>query len=76
MNTMNLYQFEDVDYKKRREDQLKMDEHLRTMIITDDTGNRRRKAANNKNMNESILCPKINFHRNTGVSEDTKKKKL
>merc|ERR1719464_596629 len=62
MNTMNLYQFEDVDYKKRREDQLKMDEHLRTMIITDDTGQRRRKAANTKNMNESILCPKINYH--------------
>ena len=44
MNSMNLYQFEDVDYKKRREDQLKMDEHLRTMIIADDTGNRRRKT--------------------------------
>ena len=40
---MNLYQFEDVDYKKRKEDQLKMDEHLRTMII-DEAGNRRRKA--------------------------------
>ena len=53
-----------------------MDEHLRTMIITDDTGQRRRKAANTKNMNESILCPKINYHNPKGVSDDTKKKKL
>ena len=74
MNSMNLYQFEDVDYKKRREDQLKMDEHLRTMII-DDAGNRRRKT-HGKNLNESNLCPKINFGRNVGISEDTKRKKL
>ena len=75
MNSMNLYQFEDVDYKKRREDQLKMDEHLRTMII-DDTGNRRRKIHGKTNLNESNLCPKIFQGRNVGISEDTKRKKL
>ena len=34
MNTMNLYQFEDVDYakQKREEAQIKVDEYLRDMI--------------------------------------------
>ena len=37
MNTMNLYQFEDVDYakQKREEAQMKVDEYLREMITTD-----------------------------------------
>ncbi len=36
-NTMNLYEFEDVDYakQKREEAQLKVDEYLRDMITTD-----------------------------------------
>lgn len=34
LNTMNLYQFEDVDYAKQKRDeaQLKVDEYLRDMI--------------------------------------------
>ena len=41
MNTMNLYQFEDVDYAKQKRDeaQLKVDEYLRDMI-TQDTSTR------------------------------------
>ena len=41
LNTMNLYQFEDVDYAKQKRDeaQLKVDEYLRDMI-TQDTSTR------------------------------------
>ena len=79
MNTMNLYQFEDVDYakQKREEAQLKVDEYLRDMI-TQDTSTRigRRTTGKKQNLNESNLCPKIFQGKNIGISEDTKKKKL
>ena len=79
MNTMNLYQFEDVDYakQKREEAQIKVDEYLRDMI-TQDTSTRvgRRTTGKKTNLNESNLCPKIFQGKNIGISEDTKKKKL
>ena len=45
MNSMNLYQFEDVDYAKKRrvEEQDKVMEQIREMIIQD-TSRGRRKA--------------------------------
>ena len=62
LNSVNLYQFEDVDYAKakREEQQLKVDEFIREMITTD-TSSRpgRRKAGYKSNLNESTLCPKI-----------------
>ena len=61
-NTMNLYEFEDVDYakQKREEAQLKVDEYLRDMITTDtSTRTGRRKTGQKQNLNESNLCPKI-----------------
>ena len=79
LNTMNLYQFEDVDYakQKREEAQIKVDEYIRDMITTD-TSTRlgRRKTGQKNNLNESNLCPKIFQGRNIGISEDTKRKKL
>lgn len=79
MTTMDLYQFEDVDYAKakREEAQLKVDEYLRDMI-TQDTSTRpgKRKTALKMNLAESNLCPKIFQGRNVGISEDTKKKKI
>ena len=79
MNTMNLYQFEDVDYAKQKRDeaQIKVDEYLRDMI-TQDTSTRvgRRTTGKKTNLNESNLCPKIFQGKNIGISEDTKKKKL
>ena len=79
MNTMNLYQFEDVDYakQKREEAQLKVDEYLRDMITQDNTTRTsRRKTAHKQNLNESNLCPNIFQGKNIGISEDTKRKKL
>ena len=79
MNTMNLYQFEDVDYakQKREEAQMKVDEYLREMITTDtSTRQGRRKTGHKPNLNESSLCPKIFQGKNIGISEDTKRKKL
>ena len=79
LNSVNLYQFEDVDYAKakREEAQLKVDEYIREMI-TADTSTRpgRRKATQKSSLNESNLCPKIFQGRNIGISEDTKRKKL
>ena len=79
LNTMNLYQFEDVDYAKQKRDeaQIKVDEYLRDMI-TQDTSTRtgRRKTGMKTNLNESNLCPKIFQGKNIGISEDTKRKKL
>ena len=75
MNSMNLYQFEDIDYKKRRDDQLKMEEMVKTMII-DDTSTRRRKAVSKNSLKESNLCPKIFTGKNIGISDETKRKKL
>ena len=79
LNTMNLYQFEDVDYAKQKRDeaQLKVDEYLRDMI-TQDTSTRtgRRKTGLKSSLNESNLCPKIFQGKNIGISEDTKRKKL
>lgn len=79
LNSVNLYQFEDVDYAKakREEAQLKVDEYIRDMI-TNDTSSRpgRRKAGYKSSLNESSLCPKIFQGRNIGISEDTKRKKL
>ena len=76
MNSMNLYQFEDIDYKKRRDDQLKMDEMVRTMIIDDSTTRRRKAAATKNSLKESNLCPKIFQGKNIGISDETKRKKL
>ena len=60
MNSMNLYQFEDVDYAKKRriEEQDKVMEQIREMIIQDVTRGRR-KAQLKSNLSESTLCPKI-----------------
>lgn len=79
LNTMNLYQFEDVDYAKQKRDeaQIKVDEYIRDMITTDTTTRLgRRKTGQKNNLNESNLCPKIFQGRNIGISEDTKRKKL
>jgi len=79
MNTMNLYEFEDVDYmkEKRQAAQLKVDEYVRTMITEDTFTKRdRRKTGQKTNLNESNLCPKIFQGKNIGISEDTKRKKL
>lgn len=78
MNSMNLYSFEDVDYAKRRreEENLKMNEHVRKLITEDSTTRTERRAKNTKNLSESNLCPKIFQGRNVGISEETKKKKL
>jgi len=76
MNSMNLYQFEDVDYtEKRKEEQVKMNEYLLEMIKTDDVRDRRSKKIKS-NLNESNLCPKIFQGRNVGISDETKRKKL
>lgn len=60
MNSMNLYQFEDVDYAKQRreEENLKMNEYI-TQMITQDVSRGRRNTQLKTNLNESNLCPKI-----------------
>lgn len=78
MNTMNLYSFEDVDYAKQRreEENIKMNEHVRTLITEGASMRNCRKTKNTKNLSESNLQPKIYQGRNLGVSEETKKKKM
>jgi len=78
MNSMNLYNFEDVDYAKQRreEENLKLNELVRQMITEDNTTRTGRRAKNTKNLSEASLCPKIFQGRNVGISEETKKKKL
>jgi hypothetical protein len=73
---MNLYQFEDVDYAKKRraEEQDKIMEQVRDMIIQDARG--KRKAQLKSNLSESTLCPKIFQGRTIGISDETKRKKL
>lgn len=77
MNSMNLYQFEDVDYakKRREEESLKMNEYI-TNMITNDVSRGRRNQQMKQNLNESNLCPKIFQGKNVGISDETKKKKL
>lgn len=77
MNSMNLYQFEDVDYaqQKRQEAQEKIMEQVRDLIIHD-TNRGKRKAQLKSNLSEATLCPKIFQGRNIGISDETKKKKL
>ena len=60
MNSMNLYQFEDVDYaqQKRQEAQEKIMEQVRDLIIHD-TNRGKRKAQLKSNLSEATLCPKI-----------------
>lgn len=60
MNSVNLYQFEDVDYmKQRREDQaIKMNDYV-TKMIMEDTNRGRRQNQKKINLSESNLCPKI-----------------
>ena len=78
MNSMNLYNFEDVDYARQRryEEALRMDELVRQMITEDNTTRTGRRAKNTKNLSEASLCPKIFQGRNVGISEERKKKKL
>lgn len=61
MNSMNLYNFEDVDYaKQRREGEtLKLNELVRQMITEDNTTRTGRRAKTTKNLSEASLCPKI-----------------
>lgn len=61
MNSMNLYNFEDVDYAKQRreEENIKMNEHIRQLITEDNTTRTGRRAKTNKNLSEASLCPKI-----------------
>ena len=78
MNSMNLYNFEDVDYAKarREEENLKMSEFVRQMITEDTTARGGRRKMIKQNLIEASLCPKIFQGRNIGISEETKKKKL
>lgn len=72
MNSMDLYQFEDVDYakKKREEETQKLNDYL-TVMITSDVARGRRKQTQ-KNLNESNLTPNIFTGKNVGISEETK----
>lgn len=78
MNSMNLYNFEDVDYarQRREEENLRMNELVRQMITEDNTTRIGRRVKNTKNLSEASLCPKIFQGRNVGISEERKKKKL
>lgn len=61
MNSMDLYNFEDVDYarKRREEENLRLTEYVRQMITEDNTTRTGRRAKNTKNLSEASLCPKI-----------------
>jgi len=61
MNSMNLYNFEDVDYAKQRreEESLKMSELVRQMITEDTTARGGRRKTIKTNLSEASLCPKI-----------------
>ena len=76
MNSMDLYQFEDVDYqkKKRQEETQKMNDYITSMMAQDLARGRRKQTQ--KNLNESNLCPKIFQGKTVGISDETKQKKL
>ena len=78
LNSMNLYNFEDVDYakKRREEENIKLNEHVRSLITEDTTARGGRRKMLKHNLSEANLCPKILAGRSVGISEETKKKKL
>lgn len=61
MNTMNMYQFEDVDYlqEKRREQENALKKHVVNMLNDEVRGGRREKKMASLNLNESKLFPKF-----------------
>lgn len=61
LNSMNLYNFEDVDYAKQRreEQQLKLNELVRTYITEDSLARGGRRKTVKQNLSEANLCPKI-----------------
>lgn len=78
MNTMNMYQFEDVDYlqEKRREQEQALKKHVVNLLNEEVRGGRREKKNANMNLNESKLFPKFFQGGSVGISNETKKKKL
>ena len=61
MNTMNMYQFEDVDYlqEKRKEAEQAIKKHVVNMLSEEVRGGRREKKNAALNLNESKLFPKF-----------------
>lgn len=76
MNSCNLYEFEDIDYlqEKRKEADDLIKKNVIAMLDQETAENTRRKVK--KNLNESVLCPKIFGNGNIGVSNEAKKKRL
>mmetsp|Transcript_23504 Transcript_23504/g.23168 ORF Transcript_23504/g.23168 Transcript_23504/m.23168 type:complete len:93 (-) Transcript_23504:1324-1602(-) len=78
MNSMNMYQFEDVDYlqEKRKEQAQSLQKHIVNMLQEEVSRGRREKKMASLNLNESKLFPKFFQGGNIGISSETKKKKL
>jgi len=77
MNSVNMYQFEDVDYleEKRKEQQSVLRQHVVNMLSEEVRGGRREKKAAAQSLNESRMFPKFN-NAGQGLSTESKKKKL
>jgi hypothetical protein len=61
INSVNMYQFEDVDYlqEKRREQEQALKKHVVNMLNEEVRGGRREKKMAAMNLNESKLFPKF-----------------
>jgi hypothetical protein len=75
MNSCNLYQFEDIDYKKRKEDEAALKKNVIALMETETNLSSRRKFQT-KSLAENKLFPNIFANGNIGVSNEAKKKKL
>jgi hypothetical protein len=78
MNSVNMYQFEDVDYlkEKRKEQEKALKAHVVGMLNEEVKYGRREKKNANLNLNESKLFPKFYQGGQIGISTEAKKKKL
>ena len=77
MNSCNLYQFEDVDYKTQRKiDQDALKKNIIALMETETNLNSRRKYQKEGSLAENKLFPNIFANGSIGVSNDRKKKEI